>query len=281
MKAYKAMISLLCCICLCSCNAAISKPTPSNVKNTTTQKEDDLTNLTDRQKKILEQMELPTEYEQLNYTQQHAIKRIEIMLRYLEEKYEMEFSYAGYVPAGAMESEHLTAYPTADGTGDGANFITVKPYGETFKDNYSDKEIREYYEGLVTSFVREYFNSEQTKVIVYGFSTSLKQINEISDDCFRYKISTSTLVFVSDAICDEMQMRDFAKAMKLWFEKHEIISDSRVSLIRENNVGNITRENIADYYSNKTLNLNGDYQIIIYGDEIERNKIVPNSRGTS
>ena len=75
-------------------------------------------------------------------------------------------------------------------------------------------------------------------------------------------------------------MRDFAKAMKLWFEKHEIISDSRVSLIRENNVGNITRENIADYYSNKTLNLNGDYQIIIYGDEIERNKIVPNSRGT-
>lgn len=72
------------------------------------------------------------------------------MLRYLEEKYEMGFSYAGYVPSGAMESEHLTAYST---------------------------------------------------------------------------------------------------------------------------------DNIADYYSNKTLNLNGDYQIIIYGDEIERNKIVPNSRG--
>ena len=83
MNVYKAMISLLCCICLCGCNAEISKPTPSNDQNATTQKEDDLTNLTDRQKQILEQMELPTDYEQLNYTQQHAIKRIEIMLRYL------------------------------------------------------------------------------------------------------------------------------------------------------------------------------------------------------
>lgn len=36
--------------------------------------------LNERQKKILEQMELPTEYEELNYKQQHAIRRIEIML---------------------------------------------------------------------------------------------------------------------------------------------------------------------------------------------------------
>lgn len=61
------------------------------------------------------------------------------MLSYLEEKYETEFSYAGYVLAGAVESEHLTAYPTADGADDGAYFVPVKPYGETFKDNYSDK----------------------------------------------------------------------------------------------------------------------------------------------
>lgn len=276
MNAYKAMISLLCCICLCGCNAEISKPTPSNDQNATTQKEDDLTNLTDRQKQILEQMELPTDYEQLNYTQQHAIKRIEIMLRYLEEKYEMEFSYAGYVPAGAMESEHLTAYPTADGMGEGANLITVKPYGETFKDNYSDKEIREYYESLVSAFIEDYFQSEQAVFINYRFSSSFNDISEVTDDNFHYKASTETLIFASDTICNEAQIKTFAETFKLWLEEHEIISGSRVSLIYGDVTG-VTRENFSDYYStyheNKKLNVSGDYHITIYGGDTEQNYI--------
>lgn len=276
MNAYKAMISLLCCICLCGCNAEISKPTPSNDQNATTQKEDDLTNLTDRQKQILEQMELPTDYEQLNYIQQHAIKRIEIMLRYLEEKYEMEFSYAGYVPAGAMESEHLTAYPTADGMGEGANLITVKPYGETFKDNYSDKEIREYYESLVSAFIEDYFQSEQAVFINYRFSSSFNDISEVTDDNFHYKASTETLIFVSDTICNEAQIKTFAETFKLWLEEHEIISGSRVSLIYGDVTG-VTRENFSDYYStyheNKKLNVSGDYHITIYGGDTEQNYI--------
>ena len=276
MNAYKAMISLLCCICLCGCNAEISKPTPSNDQNATTQKEDDLTNLTDRQKQILEQMELPTDFEQLNYTQQHAIKRIEIMLRYLEEKYEMEFSYAGYVPAGAMESEHLTAYPTADGMGEGANLITVKPYGETFKDNYSDKEIREYYESLVSAFIEDYFQSEQAVFINYRFSSSFNDISEVTDDNFHYKASTETLIFASDTICNEAQIKTFAETFKLWLEEHEIISGSRVSLIYGDVTG-VTRENFSDYYStyheNKKLNVSGDYHITIYGGDTEQNYI--------
>lgn len=221
-------------------------------------------------------MELPTDYEQLNYTQQHAIKRIEIMLRYLEEKYEMEFSYAGYVPAGAMESEHLTAYPTADGMGEGANLITVKPYGETFKDNYSDKEIREYYESLVSAFIEDYFQSEQAVFINYRFSSSFNDISEVTDDNFHYKASTETLIFVSDTICNEAQIKTFAETFKLWLEEHEIISGSRVSLIYGDVTG-VTRENFSDYYStyheNKKLNVSGDYHITIYGGDTEQNYI--------
>lgn len=279
MQLKRFFISALCMVgflLFCGCNAETTK---YEDQFNSTQNAGEFSSLTDRQKQILEQMELPTDYELLDYTQQRAIKRIEIMLRYLEEKYGAEFSYAGYVPAGVMESEHLTAYPTADGSGDGANLVTVKPDGDTFKDNYASKEIREYYESLCTDFVRNYFQSEQAKVVVYGFSTSMKSSDEITDECFHYKIGTSTLVFVSDTICDEEQMKAFAEAMKLWFEEHEIISDSRVSLIRDDDVTGITRDRIADYYSNKKLNLNGDYDIIIYGDEEMRNQIVPNSRG--
>lgn len=268
----KTLISLLCCMFLCGCDAKTLQHTTVNEQYAITQKEDDFTNLTDRQKNILELMKLPTDYEQLNYTQQHAIKRIEIMLHYLEEKYEMEFSYAGYVPAGVMESEHLTAYPTAEGTGDGANFVIVKPYGETFKDNYSDKEIREYYECLVSDFIREYFQSEQAVFIDYRFSTSLNDISEVSDGNFHYKASTETSVFVSDIVCDEAQIKTFADAMKLWFEEHKIISRSRVSLIY-GEVTNITRDNFSDYYNKTRAVENGDYQIIIHGGDIEQNTI--------
>ena len=254
------------------CSNKLSQNAISNNQYSITQKEDDFTNLTDRQKQILEQMELPTDYEQLNYTQQHAIKRIEMMLRYLEEKYEMEFSYAGYVPAGAMESEHLTAYPTEDGVGDGANYVTVKPDGETFKDNYSDKKIREYYESLVSDFIRDYFQSEQAVFIDYRFSTSLNDISEVTDEKFHYHASTSTLIFVSDTICDEAQIKTFAETFKLWLEEHEIISGSRVSLIY-GDVSGITRENFSDYYKNKKLNLSGDYHITIYGGDVEQNYI--------
>ena len=230
-----------------------------------------------RQKQILLEMELPTDYNKLNHSQRIAIQRIEVMLKYLEDKYGMEFSYAGYVPAGLMESEYLIAYPTAEGSGDGANIVIVEPDGDTFKDNYANKEIREYYEKLCTDFVNRYFQSEQAKVIFYGFSTSMTASDEITDECFHYKISTNTLFFVSDTICDEEQMREFAETMKLWFEVYEIKSRARVSLIY-GDVTDITSDNIADYYRDK-LNLSGDYNIYIYGDEIERNQLVPNSRG--
>lgn len=235
--------------------------------------------LNDRQKNILTAEGLSNDFSKLDISQKRSIQRIEQMLRYLEEKYKMEFSYAGYVPAGAMESEHLTAYPTAEGTGNGANFVTVEPYGETFKDNYSDKEIHEYYESLVTNFVSEYFNSGQVKVVVYRFSASMKSSDEITNASFRYKISTTTLVFVSDTICDEKQMCEFAEEMKLWFEEHEIVSNSRVSLVHTDDVTGITANKFEDCYSNQMLNVNGDFRIIIYGDKVEQNKIVPNSRG--
>lgn len=284
MKLIHFLIPALCSILLLFCSGCAAEKTPNekiNDNSVNYQEEGDNMLLTDRQKQILEQMELPSDYEQLNYTQQHAIKRIEIMLCYLENKYSIEFSYAGYVPAGVMESEHLTAYPTADGSGEGANLVTVKPDGDTFKDNYASKEIREYYEELCTTFVREYFQSEQAIVLDYRFSTSLNDLSEVTNEKFQYKLSTETLVFVSDTICDEKRMRKFAKEMKFWLEEHEIISNSRVSLIRDNDVTGITRDEISDYYSDKKLNLNGDYDIIIYGDEIERNQLIPNSRGDS
>ncbi len=266
----KAMICLTLTMCLTACGTISEKY--ADVSKINSSYTSIVSDLSDRQKQILEQMELPTEYEELNYKQQHAIKRIETMLCYLEDKYSMEFSYAGYVPAGVMESEHLTAYPTADGSGDGANLVTVKPDGDTFKDNYASKEIREYYESLCTAFVRDYFQSEQAIVLDYRFSTSLNNLSEVTDEKFHFKASTETSFFVSDTICNENEIKDFAEAMKSWFEKHEIISNSRVTL-DHGDVTAITRNNFSDYYKKTKAVENGDYQIIVHGSDIEQNVI--------
>ena len=52
--------------------------------------------LTQRQKDILTEQGLSTEYTELSASQQKAIVAIEEMLSYAEKKYKTSFSYAGY-----------------------------------------------------------------------------------------------------------------------------------------------------------------------------------------
>ena len=81
--------------------------------------------LNERQREILVQMELPTEYDELSASQQLAIQRIESMLTYLEDKYEPSFEYAGYIPASLDDEEELIVYQKNP---DGSNkrLISVK-----------------------------------------------------------------------------------------------------------------------------------------------------------
>ena len=64
--------------------------------------------LTERQKKILRDEGLPEEYDRLTDSQKNAIVKIESALSYLEETYEDEFEYTGYV-SGGLDDEYVTA----------------------------------------------------------------------------------------------------------------------------------------------------------------------------
>ncbi|MBQ9895010.1 MAG: hypothetical protein IJM38_06420, partial [Ruminococcus sp.] len=60
---------------------------------------------------LLESQGLPTDIEQLSPTQKRSIQHIYEMITYLNEKYDEEFVYAGYVEPGLMDEETLYAYP--------------------------------------------------------------------------------------------------------------------------------------------------------------------------
>lgn len=81
--------------------------------------------LNERQKSILAEKELPTDYEELNITQKAAIVAIEEMLEAIETKYDMEFCYAGYIEASVLEPETLIAYP-AGGTASIDSFSVIR-----------------------------------------------------------------------------------------------------------------------------------------------------------
>ena len=61
------------------------------------------TELTQRQRELLEEMGLPADYDKLTDTQKNAVTSIEAMLSYLESKYQEEFCYLSYAEAGTLE----------------------------------------------------------------------------------------------------------------------------------------------------------------------------------
>lgn len=81
----------------------------NNVKNETVQKEEHTLN--EWQKEFLEEQNLPTEYSELNLTQQLSVDAIYEMIMYLENKYGIEFEYSGYARPQILEKEYMTAIP--------------------------------------------------------------------------------------------------------------------------------------------------------------------------
>ena len=113
--------------------------------------------LTSRQKEILKNLDLPQEMDELDVSQRTAIKEIEKMLSYLENKYDESFEYVGYSPDSPMEPSHMSAC-----IHDNPNMIikVKKEYidnEEKYSDNFDmvranqkcEEEVAEYLNGTV------------------------------------------------------------------------------------------------------------------------------------
>ena len=119
--------------------------------------------LNKRQKSILEAEGLPTDYEKLTWTQKRAIVSIEEMLQYVDEKYNKTFLYAGYVPAGPMETEHLIAYPSDGDKQDESFTITRTENG--YEDDYISVVINDDFFDYVSNGIQPLLTaSEQMKI---------------------------------------------------------------------------------------------------------------------
>ncbi|MCR5196485.1 MAG: hypothetical protein K6D38_09205 [Pseudobutyrivibrio sp.] len=92
--------------------------------------------LNERQVAILREMEMPTEWEELDSYQQDCIKSIEDMLEYLEKKYDKEFCYGGYKAADWMDNEQEELLAYAKGDNRETDCFAVRPTKFGYEDDY-------------------------------------------------------------------------------------------------------------------------------------------------
>lgn len=173
--------------------------------------------LTERQKEILEQGGLPTEYEELTIRQKSAIVKIEKMLVYLEDKYGKEFAYAGYVPGELMDEEHLLAYPADDPE---SQVITVwrnEEDGEedAFEDDYPCILATPWYQAAAEAYFAKTFVPET--FLVYAEVTETEE--DVTEETILRKASAKLYVLLDEQTCTKQQLDDFAAGYGAWMQE--------------------------------------------------------------
>lgn len=246
-------------ICLCSCGIRAMQDKKQTVLN-------------DWQKEVLTAEGLPTEADQLTESQFKSIQRIYEMITYLNEKYNEEFTYAGYLEPAANQTETLYAYPRLLGNDYGRNTVTVKATKDGFTDDYSNRSIVDYAEEMANDFMKEYFNSDQVIAFFKVNACDIKK-GEVVDGDFQWKLGVSDVIFVNENICNADQVEEFAVKYAKWLYEHELSGLHRINIIKNCDITEISYVQISTYY--KSNDYLGFYSI--YFDSDKKNvKVVKN-----
>lgn len=228
--------------------------------------EEEVVMLTARQIEILEDGGLPAKYEELSLRQKTAIRAIEEMLCYLEEKYDAEFIYLGYVPAGVMDEEHLLACRS-----DMSSKEVVSVYRQNdeeatgkFTDDFPNILARPLYQARIEDYVSGRFEENTFKVFMDG--TNVMESDFAEADVLQ-KVWGSPTILIDDEVCSEEELKKFVEDYSLWMQKE---SDSRAaSTTTIGLVGKDELEEINEYnYEDKIYEcLEGTYMICSISSE--------------
>ena len=223
--------------------------------------------LNEWQKSLLEAQELPTDIEQLTPSQKRSIQHIYEMITYLNEKYDEEFVYAGYVEPDVMDEETLYAYPKQFGAEGGKNTVevTLDEKGN-FTDTYSDMGVSSYLEKLIGDYVRSYFKSDEIAYFMSVNASDIKSMDEVKNGDFNWDIGVANdFFFAADNVTKE-EIEAFIPEFAKWLYKHEITTNNIFKLIKNVDLKSATCQNNDECY--KFENLVYLYNMIIDEDRV-------------
>ncbi|WP_295093435.1 hypothetical protein [Ruminococcus sp.] len=240
-------------VCLGSCGRTqTTKPPQTSINTsqaeTSIQTSNDILN--DWQKEVLAAEGLPTEADQLTDAQLRSIQRIYEMITYLNDKYDEEFIYAGYLEPAANQTETLYAYPRLLGNDYGRNTVTVKADKDGFTDDYHDKSVVDYYNELVTDFIHDYFNSDDFVVFTDVNACDIKK-SEVIDCDFQWKLGVHDAILLSENICSQDNIKKFAVEFAKYLYDHKMDGRHRIDIIKNIDISDLTYNNFTNCYEDK------------------------------
>ena len=216
---------------------------------------------------LLEAQGLPTDIEQLTPSQKRSIQHIYEMITYLNEKYDEEFVYAGYVEPGVMDEETLYAYPKQFGAEGGKNTVevTLDEKGN-FTDTYSDMGVSSYLEKLIGDYVRSYFKSDEIAYFMSVNASDIKSMDEVKNGDFNWDIGVTNGVFFSDKCFKSEDIEAFVPEFAKWLYKHRIVASNKLKIVKNVDVKNATYLNKDEIY--KFENIVYKYNLTIDEKEV-------------
>lgn len=216
--------------------------------------------LNERQKNILKEAGLSTNYDELKISQKSAIERIEAMLLYLENKYNETFIYDGYVASSPLEKEHLTAYPASRDSNDIVTVYSEYEDGDyTYTDNYNNILVKDDYKNEIEKY---FYSNIGTNIKVFVEISNSENYNQ--NDLIGTIWGTS-YVFIDSSICDENKLNNIINDYSTWF-KSESLGAARntiICLVNKENLMNIFESNFEDKLRDK--------ETILYEKEVAIN----------
>ncbi|MBR6968168.1 MAG: hypothetical protein IKH78_06495 [Ruminococcus sp.] len=264
-------VSLIASACLWSCKVAESAPPVQHeAEGGGIMEEQENEELSDWQKKVLKKRGLPEDYSKLTASQKLSVKRIYEMKKYLDDKYGMEFEYAGYVEGGLLEKEQFMAYPKDQGTDGGRNIYTVTVNEDgSFSDSASDPAVRISLEKLLNDYVTDFFGEGKAVVFVTGCENGPATAEDVEKGRLR-GISSVNEILVSGADCDSEKLKTFVKALYDWCGEKELCGRSIIRLFPDTDMSKVNSDNYTDYYLSATER----YEICLSADGSD-NYIIP------
>ncbi len=203
--------------------------------------------LTQRQKSILKDEGLATNYEELTYSQKQGIMAIEDMLIYLENKYDKEFKYLKYISPDNMENEKERLRACAVGGDPKVDSFDVCRTENGFEDNYMLVALRDDYTDYIKGLIVKELNYDKLKVFSDIYTTELEEIPQDKDS---YKSNVSSwkgvYIYVSDISDDEIMRH--CKIIENMLKRENIRYDCDVVFLKKDVLDKISVSNYSDYF---------------------------------
>lgn len=200
--------------------------------------------LNQRQKDILTEQGLSTEYTELSASQQNAIVEIESMLCYVEEKYNTSFSYAGYSAQSSLEKEHMRAFPTSGDKETDSFTITKTDIG--YEDDYINVASNAIFVSYVRDGIKSILPNTEIKVFAEITKTSLVEVPTVDTD-LKGKIESCLWVFIDGAAVSEQDLSDFKARFSGYLTEQQLYGVAQLILLKDGKIAYLTKYNYTDY----------------------------------